>query len=98
LRYVFQRIGFQCFAETRFDEAGRYLFEGDLDSRVLVSYYPELFGSLFSAEEVTDVFIGVAEHMPSESSVDGISKCHSIHFPHSANAIPSSAYDFCHPP
>jgi hypothetical protein len=50
------------------------LFNGELDPRLLVSYYPELRGSLFTADDVMDVFAGVAEHMPQENSVDDISE------------------------
>ncbi|CAK5277401.1 unnamed protein product [Mycena citricolor] len=72
LRYVYQRIGFQCFSETLFEDAGKHFFNGDLDPRVLVSYYPELRGSLLTSNATADVFAGVAEHMPPESSVDDI--------------------------
>jgi hypothetical protein len=97
LRYVYQRIGFQCFLETRFDDAGNYLFEGQLDARVLVSYYPELRGSLFSVDDRVDMFIGVAGHMPSESSVDDISTSSSQlrHYqcsPQPPPAVPSLFY------
>lgn len=74
LRYVYQRIGFQCFTETLFDDAGKYLFNGEVDPRLLISYYPELRGSLFSSEDAIDVFAGVAEYMPMEGSVDDISE------------------------
>lgn len=74
LRYLYQRIGFQCFTETLFEDAGKHLFNGELDPRLLVSYYPELRGSLFTVDEVMDVFAGVAEHMPQENSVDEISE------------------------
>lgn len=79
LRYLYQRIGFQCFTETLFEDAGKHLFNGELDPRLLVSYYPELRGSLFTADDVMDVFAGVAEHMPQENSVDDISQS-SSHF------------------
>ena len=75
---MYQRIGFQCFAETMFEDAGKYLFNGDLDPRLLISYYPKLRGSLFTANDVMNVFAGVAEHMPQEKSVHDISK--SIYF------------------
>ena len=71
---MYQRIGFQCFTETLFEDAGKHLFNGELDPRLLVSYYPELRGSLFTADDVMDVFAGVAEHMPQENSVDDISE------------------------
>ncbi|RPD60230.1 hypothetical protein L226DRAFT_563303 [Lentinus tigrinus ALCF2SS1-7] len=72
LRYVNQRLGFQCFTETLFEDAGNRLYEGDLDPRVLVSYYPELRGDLFTEDDTVDVMAGVAEHMPQEDSVDDI--------------------------
>ncbi|KAJ7449862.1 hypothetical protein FB451DRAFT_1530211, partial [Mycena latifolia] len=72
LRYVYQRIGFQCFTETLFEDAGKNLFNGDLEPRVLVSYFPELRGSLFNPSDTMDVYAGVAERMPSEASVDEI--------------------------
>ncbi|PPQ74920.1 hypothetical protein CVT26_011356 [Gymnopilus dilepis] len=72
LRYVYQRIGFECFAETLFEDAGKHLFNGEVDPRLLISYYPDLRGSLFTEEETMDVFSGVAEHMPMEASVDDI--------------------------
>ena len=71
---MYQRIGFQCFTETLFEDAGKHLFNGELDPRLLVSYYPELRGNLFTADDVMDVFAGVAEHMPQENSVDDISE------------------------
>ena len=69
-----QRLGFQCFTETLFEDAGNRLYEGELDPRVLVSYYPELRGNLFSEDDTVDVMAGVAEHMPQEDSVDDISE------------------------
>ncbi|OCH89286.1 hypothetical protein OBBRIDRAFT_794404 [Obba rivulosa] len=72
LRYVYQRIGFQCLIETLFDDAGKHLFPGELDPRVLISYYPDLRGNLFSDADDADVFAGVAEHMPTEDSIDDI--------------------------
>lgn len=74
LRYVYQRIGFQCFKETLFEDAGRHLFNGETDPRLLISYYPDLRGSLFLPDDTMDVFAGVAEHMPTEGSVDDISE------------------------
>ncbi|KAF5369852.1 hypothetical protein D9758_001393 [Tetrapyrgos nigripes] len=79
LRYVYQRIGFQCFAETLFEDAGRNFFNGELDPRLLVSYFPELRGSLFTPEDTTDVFAGVTERMPPEPSVDDIIRNYSPH-------------------
>ncbi|KAG6827884.1 hypothetical protein H0H92_010093 [Tricholoma furcatifolium] len=72
LRYVYQRIGFQCFAETRFAEAVNCFLYGELDPRLLISYFPNLRGSLFTSNDAMDVFAGVAEHMPAEASVDDL--------------------------
>lgn len=71
---MYQRLGFQCLGETLFEEAGNHLFAGDLDPRALVSYYPELYGSLFGPTEALDIFSGVVEHMPRETSVNDISE------------------------
>ncbi|KAF7983156.1 hypothetical protein HWV62_23376 [Athelia sp. TMB] len=72
LRYVYQRLGFQCLGETLFEEAGNNLFAGELDPRALVSYYPDLCGNLFSATDELDIFSGVVDHMPHEPSVNDI--------------------------
>ncbi|TFK87549.1 hypothetical protein K466DRAFT_548508 [Polyporus arcularius HHB13444] len=90
LRYVNQRLGFQCFTETLFEDAGNRLYEGELDPRVLVSYYPELRGNLFSEEDTVDVMAGVAEHMPQEDSVDDIIRNYSPHLsPNTREAPPT---------
>lgn len=78
LRYVYQRLGFQCLTETLFDDAGKHFFAGNLDPRVLIHYYPHLCGGLFTADDTADVFAGVAEHMPAEDSIDEISECPSL--------------------
>lgn len=75
MRYVYQRLGFQYFTETLFEDAGNNLFNGQLDPRVLISYFPQLRGTLFTDEDHVDVFAGIAEKMPRESSVDDISTC-----------------------
>ncbi|PFH45293.1 hypothetical protein AMATHDRAFT_82908 [Amanita thiersii Skay4041] len=72
LNYVYQRIGFQLLTETMFDDAGKNLFEGNLDPRLLISYYPHLRGNLFTPEDTMDVFQGVADRMPTEASVNDI--------------------------
>ncbi|KIP07261.1 hypothetical protein PHLGIDRAFT_118311, partial [Phlebiopsis gigantea 11061_1 CR5-6] len=87
LRYVYQRLGFQCLAETRFDDAGRHFFAGHLDPRVLIRLYPSLCGALFDEDETIDVFSGVAEHMPPEDSIDDIIRNYSPHLaPNTATA------------
>ncbi|KAI0765868.1 hypothetical protein BD413DRAFT_572859 [Trametes elegans] len=90
LRYVNQRLGFQCFQETLFEDAGNRLYEGELDPRVLISYYPELRGDLFREDESVDVMAGVAEHMPAEDSVDDIIRNYSPHLaPNTREAAPT---------
>jgi hypothetical protein len=74
LRYVYQRIGFQYLTETLFDDAGKHFFAGNLDPRILISYYPELRGNLFGPQDMVDMFAGVTEHMPPEDSIDEISQ------------------------
>lgn len=60
--------------ETLFQAAGENLFNGDLDPRLLIRYFPDLRGSLFMADDVAEVFAGVAEYMPVEDSVDDMSE------------------------
>ncbi|KAF9073468.1 hypothetical protein BDP27DRAFT_1445084 [Rhodocollybia butyracea] len=72
LHYIYQRIGFQCFQETLFEDAGKHLFDGELDARILVSYFPSLRGTLGRAKDYVNMFTGVAEHVPSEPSVEEI--------------------------
>ncbi|KAK7047338.1 hypothetical protein VNI00_006569 [Paramarasmius palmivorus] len=91
LRYVYQRIGFQCFTETLFEDAGKHFFNGDLDPRLLVSYYPELRGDLFKQEDSVDVFAGVAERMPKERSVDDIIRNYSPHLSPNTRSAPPTA-------
>ncbi|GBE88874.1 predicted protein [Sparassis crispa] len=90
LRYAYQRIGFQCLTETLFDDAGKHLFAGDLDPRLLISFYPELRGSLFGVNDSIDVFAGVSEHMPMEGSMDDIIINYSPHLPPSTREAPAT--------
>lgn len=94
LRYVYQRLGFQCLSEALFEDAGKHLFAGELDPRAFISYYPDLRGSLFDADETLDMFSGVAEHMPTEDSVDEISKYENSTQPRSS---PIHLSPFSHP-
>jgi vacuolar protein sorting-associated protein 3 len=73
LAYIYQRIGFQCLLETRFEDAGFCLFQGELDPRILISYFPELRGTLLDANPTLEVFSGIAERMPPYDSIDDIS-------------------------
>jgi len=56
-----------------FEDAGKHLFNGEVDPRIVASYYPDLRGNLFNPEDSMDVFAGVAERMPKERSIDDIS-------------------------
>jgi hypothetical protein len=73
LAYVYQKIGFQCMLETRFEDAGFCLFQGELDPRILISYFPDLRGALLDVDPTLDVFSGIAECMPPYDSIDDIS-------------------------
>lgn len=73
LAYVYQKIGFQCLLDTRFEDAGFCLFQGELDPRILISYFPDLRGGLLDADPTLDVFSGIAECMPPYDSIDDIS-------------------------
>lgn len=94
---MYQRIGFQCLTETLFDDAGKHFFAGNLDPRVLIRYYPDLCGSLFDENESVDVFSGVAEHMPSEDSIDDISECHAPRRLHRPSLRASLRFTTSHP-
>ncbi|EIN08171.1 hypothetical protein PUNSTDRAFT_69089 [Punctularia strigosozonata HHB-11173 SS5] len=72
LNYVYQRIGFQCFSETLFEDAGLHFSMGNMDPRILISYFPELRGGLFKAGDEVPMFSGVAEHIPLDASVDDL--------------------------
>ncbi|GLB39648.1 putative vacuolar sorting protein 39 domain 2 [Lyophyllum shimeji] len=91
LRYVYQRIGFQCFSETRFEEAASCFFDGEVDPRLVISYYPGLRGSLFTSDDSMDVFAGVAERMPPEASVEDIVRNYSPHLPPNTRDAPTTA-------
>lgn len=71
---MYQRLGFQCLSETLFDDAGKHFFNGELDPRVLISYYPDLPGKLLNGSDTVEVFAGVEEHMPMEGSINDISE------------------------
>ena len=98
LRYVYQRIGFQCLTETLFDDAGRHFFAGHLDPRVLIRFYPNLYGSLFDEDESVDIFSGVVEHMPPEDSIDDISESRTAPLlPLPLLLSPAPNFDLTHP-
>ena len=83
LRFVYQRIGFTCFQDTLFEDAGAHLFAGDLDPRVLIGYFPDLRGSLFKPGDTVEVFAGITKYLPTAQSVDEISELSSF-----ANPLP----------
>ena len=95
MRYVYQLIGIQCFAETRFEDAGKALFNGDFDPRVIVSYFPDVVGHMFGDEDEMNVFRGVKERMPSERSVDDLSELLSSYPP---SPYPIMSFDLHFPP
>lgn len=72
LHYIYQRLGFQCLSETRFEEAGAHLLAGETDPRLLVYYFPDFRGNLLHSSPLVDVFEGVVSHLPSGHSIDDI--------------------------
>lgn len=73
LRYIYQRLGFQCLSETRFEEAGDHLLAGEIDPRLLVYYFPDLRGNLLSSSpHLVDAFDGVVPYLPRHHSIDEI--------------------------
>lgn len=91
LQYVYQRIGMQCFAETRFEEAGECFLDGDLDPRVVLSFYPDLIGSLLSSEDSVTLYSGIEECLPSETSVEDIIRNYSPYMsPNTRSAPPTT--------
>jgi len=79
LDYAYQAIGFKCFSETLFEDAGRNLFNGKLDPRVLASYFPDLCVGLFTDTKDVEIFAGVAERMPTAPSIEELSKYQYLH-------------------
>jgi hypothetical protein len=73
IAYIYQRIGFQCLLEARFEVLGFCFFQGELDPRILISYFPDLRGTLFDANPTFEVFSRIAERMPLYDSIDDIS-------------------------
>ena len=74
LRFVHQRIGFVCLQDTLFEDAGIHLFAGDLDPRILISYFPDLRGSLFKPGDTVETFAGIVKYLPKAESVEEISE------------------------
>ncbi|KZV92694.1 hypothetical protein EXIGLDRAFT_718145 [Exidia glandulosa HHB12029] len=74
LRYVYQRIGYLCLLATRFEEAGNYLFRGELDARLLLRHFPDLNPSplLVPPDATADVYAGIADQLNALGSVDEI--------------------------
>ena len=49
------------------------LFQGELDPRKLISYFPDLRGALLDADPTLDIFSDIAECMSPYDSIDDIS-------------------------
>ncbi|KAI0288353.1 hypothetical protein BC826DRAFT_1038656 [Russula brevipes] len=91
LAYVYQKIGFRCLLETRFEDAGFCLFQGELDPRALISYFPDLRGALLDEDPAVDMFSGIAECMPPYDSVDDIIMNYSPFLAPTTRSAPSTA-------
>lgn len=89
VRYVYQRVGFQCLSDTLFEDAGKHLFAGELDPRFLVRYFPDLYGNLFKPNDTLPLFAGVAEQLPPESSIEDIGESITILVTHPSSCLNS---------
>lgn len=65
-----------CLAATRFEEAGNYLFRGNLDPRLLLRHFPDLQPSplLVPPDATVDVYAGISEQLKALGSVEDISE------------------------
>lgn len=88
LRFVYQRIGFVCLQNTLFEDAGKHLRTGDLDPRILISYFPNLRGSLFKPGDSVEMFAGIAKYIPMAQSVEEIGE-----WPSPAKPYPPFRFD-----
>lgn len=79
LLFIYQRIGFVCFQNTLFEAAGKHLFTGDLDPRILISYFSDLRGSLFKPGDSVEAFAGIAKYLPMAQSVEEIGESPPAH-------------------
>ncbi|KAF9648447.1 hypothetical protein BDM02DRAFT_3180162 [Thelephora ganbajun] len=91
LRFVHQRIGFACLQDTLFEDAGKHLFTGDLDPRILISYFPDLRGSLFKPGDTVEMFAGITKYLPTAQSVEDIIKNYSPYMVPDTKTAPSTA-------
>jgi hypothetical protein len=73
LRFLQLMLGYRYFTATTFEDAGTWLYRGQLDPRILISHFPELMGTLLDPQTKYEVFAGLRDHIPS-SSIDDISK------------------------
>lgn len=72
LHYIYQRLGFHHLSLTLFSTAGTFFFNGHLDPRILISYFPSLRGGLFGPSDHVLVYQGIEAHMPKEANIDEI--------------------------
>jgi vacuolar protein sorting-associated protein 3 len=63
----------QCLLETGSTMLAFCLFQGELDPRILISYFPDLRGTLLDANPTLEVFSGIAKRMPPYDSIGDIS-------------------------
>lgn len=73
LHYLQLRLGFKYFMSTEFEEAGTWLFRGQLDPQILISFYPDLADSLLDAQTTYKMFSSLIEHIP-RASVEDVSE------------------------
>jgi len=97
LQYIHQAIAFTLFSQTRFVDAAPHFLAGSLDPRILISYFPELSGPLFTFGEEAEVYDGIAERMPSEANIDDLSEYLNLSVPLPVPARPCATTSSRHP-
>ena len=56
-----------------FKDAGFCLFQGELNPHILISYFPDLHGTLLNVDRMLDIFSSIAKCMPPYDLIDDIS-------------------------
>lgn len=69
-RYNCILAGFTYFKQTNFAEAGPLFTAGQLDPRIVMSYFPDIAHALFKQGDNLNIWEGVMEHMPTGNVFD----------------------------
>ncbi|KZT37480.1 hypothetical protein SISSUDRAFT_1062828 [Sistotremastrum suecicum HHB10207 ss-3] len=88
-RYLRQKLGYRCLSLCSFEEAGRQLFLGRLDPRLLIRYFPSIVGSLFEVSPYATNYIGLKPDVP-ETDIADLVRNYSPHLePNTRTAHPT---------